>query len=218
MTGNMSDIPPTTPDDDLTYINIKIPLERAVYESNQVLKGARRRAKDIGVDIKAADYVEACRKKGEKGRAHIRSIISFALLTGMFERSDLTNLADSNVSASEQVMRDRLLVTAEDSGRQDGWDGISQEDSPFPLDSEHHARWLKGLAGGAAARQLELGLDGKLASATRELPKARRERKSVSVVSDHPNGNGSVLPKRRGRPPGVKNKPKPVIEEAMHAA
>ena len=108
---------------------------------------------------------------------------------------------------------------AEDDGWRDGHDGISQEESRYPSDSEQTAVWSKGWARGSAAKQLELGLEGKVPSATKELPAGRRERKDIPVASDHSNGNGGVIAKRRGRPPGAKNKPKPVVEESpMHAA
>src|SRR5690242_10151726 len=206
------------PDKELTYIAATLRQELARRESDQVLKGIKKRAKAIGVNYKAADFVEAQAKRGEKGVSHLFDIIRIALTTGFIQDAQIRQILDSNARASEQALQDHLLAKALVSGWEDGYGGIPSEDNPYPADSEQAAKWAEGSSRGTAAHQLELGLEGQVASTRREMPKARRERKSVSVVSDQANGHGSVLPqaKRRGRPPGAKNKPKPpivVVEE-----
>jgi len=206
------------PDEELTYIAATLRQELARRESDQVLKGIKKRAKAIGVNYKAADFVEAQSKRGEKGLSNLFDIIRIALTTGFVQDAQIRQILDSNARASEQALQDHLLAKALVSGWEDGYGGIPTEDNPYPVDSEQAAKWAEGSSRGTAAHQLELGLEGQVASARREMPKARRERKSVSVVSDQSNGHGSVLPqaKRRGRPPGAKNKPKPpivVVEE-----
>ena len=219
MPSSNSEIPTASPDDELSYINAVITHSRGVDEAKGALRGVKRRAKNVGVDTMAADFAESCRKRGEKGRTHGEAVIRSLFLTGIVDRPFLQNLIDSNEAASEQVLKEHLLAVAEDDGWRDGHDGISQEESRYPSDSEQTAVWSKGWARGSSAKQLELGLEGKVPSATKEMPAGRRERKDIPDVTDRFNGNGGVIAKRRGRPPGAKNKPKPVVEEpSMHAA
>lgn len=216
MRPSNSEIPTASPDDELSYINAVITHSRGVDEAKGALRGVKKRAKNVGVDTKAADFAESCRKRGEKGRTHGEAVIRSLFLTGIVDRPFLQNLIDSNETASEQVLKEHLLAVAEDDGWRDGHDGISQEESRYPSDSEQTAVWSKGWARGSSAKQLELGLEGKVPTATKEMPVGRRERKDIPVS----NGNGGVLPivKRRGRPPGAKNKPKVVEEAPMQAA
>lgn len=219
MAASNSEIPTASPDDELSYLNALITHARGVDEAKGALRGVKKRAKNVGVDTKAADFAESCRKRGDKGRAHGEAVIRSLFLTNIVDRSFLQALIDSNESASEHVLKEHLLAVAEDDGWRDGHDGISQEESRYPSDSEQTAVWSRGWARGASAKQLELGLEGKVPAATKELPVGRRERKDIPDITDGFNGNGSVTAKRRGRPPGAKNKPKPIIEEApMHAA
>jgi hypothetical protein len=221
MCANTPDHFVVTPDDKLSYINSKMAHSLAEREANLVAKGIKKRARNIGVDTKAADYIEACRKRGEKGIAHFDELVRDALLTGLVDRTHIINLVDANERASEQTTREHQLAVAKLGGWEDAEKGISLEDIPDPLDDEQSAARAEGWARGSAARQLELGLEGKIASSDKELPAGRRERKTISSELDQSSGNGSVLRnvKRRGRPPGAKNKPKPVVEEAaMQAA
>jgi len=219
MPASTSEIPPASPDDELSYLNALITHSIGVDEAKGVLRGIKKRAKNIGVDTKAADFAESCRKRGEKGRAHGEAVIRSLFLTSIVDRSFLQNLIDSNESASEQVLKEHILAVAEDDGWRDGHDGIPQEESRYPANSECTAKWSEGWARGSSAKQLELGLEGKVPTATKELPVGRRERKIIPDATDRFNGNGGVIAKRRGRPPGAKNKPKPVVEEpSMHAA
>ena len=208
------------PDEEISYLAATLRQELARRESDQILRGIKKRAKAIGVNVKAADFVEAQSKRGDKGVAHIIDVIRIALTIGTIQAAQIRQIVDSNALASEQAVQDHLLAKALVSGWEDGYGGIPQEDNPYPVGSEQATKWTEGSSRGTAAHQLELGLDGQVASARREMPKARRERKSVSVVSDQSNGHGSVLPngKRRGRPPGSKNKPKhvPVEQPDQH--
>jgi hypothetical protein len=204
MAASSPDIFSVTNDECVSFLTFATPHKRAVSEASGINRAGIKRFKNSGVDTKAGLYVQGLRKKGEeKASDHLQWIIRFALLTGLITREQVSSLAESDVSVSEQAKQTSMNVEAEDRGWEEGHGGIAVEDNPYPLDSEPASHWAKGCSRGNATKQLELGLEGVSASARKEQPKARRERKTVSVVLEQSGGHGSVLPKIKrgpGRP------------------
>lgn len=185
---------------------------RAIREANGIRKAGIKSFENYGIDKKAGLYVHSLVKKGgERATNHLLWILRFGLLKGILTREHIANLADMDVSVSESVKRTSMNGEAEDRGWEEGHGGIPLEDNPYPPDSEQASRWAKEWSRGTAAKQLELSFGGKAASARKELPKARRERKSVPVASPQTNGHSDVgvpVKRPRGRP---RKHPLPVV-------
>lgn len=205
MAASSPDIFSVTNDECVDFLAFAIPHKRAVHEATSINRAGIKRFKNSGGDPKAGlDILNLRKNKGDEAASErLQWYIRFGLLTGLLTREQLSRLADSDVSVSEQAKQTSINVEAEDRGWEEGHGGIAVEDNPYPLDSELASHWAKGCSRGNATKQLELGLEGVSASARKEQPKARRERKAVSVVLEQSSGHGSVLPKIKrgpGRP------------------
>lgn len=213
----------------LSYIGWLDEYKRPVTESTGIYRAGIKRHENGGVHTKAGLHVYKLAKKGKAAACEfLLQEIRFAAVLGLLDHQQLQIFSDLNSSVAAAVMHEFEVGQAASQGWKDGHSGVPESDIPYPLGTEHAQAWAQMWARGAAAKERELGEGGRQASAERQQPEGRdidadlatnpkvvRRAKANGRASSHSNG-AEVTPKRRGRPPGSKNKKSLKLVELEH--
>lgn len=210
--------------------------ERRVQTEQAARRNIDKRAKDSGLPIEVIRTIRKLRKRDPaEAQVWVSQFLRIGALTGIVAGPLFA--AQPYYAPSDEECHVVDIGRAEEAGFQAGRGGLSKDDNPYQPGTEESQIWVKWWNNGVAAFKYANGGTAPT-PADKAQPKGRQRRtvevkaipapealeiqevapeapvqarpRKKAAAKKRANGAGNVVPmlKKRGRPPGSKNKPK----------
>jgi hypothetical protein len=193
-------------DDYARFLNELQRQQQKIDTETGVMRAIYKRAEAAGCSVKALRAGKsAVRKDPEQVRIDLRDLIRVMSLRDFpVTQTDLFGEGGLEIKLSPDALAESQAWGAEEDGFREGRKGVPIDDNPCAPEDILFKHWAAGWHRAQVSLARELGANAKAADASRAKP----GRKARSQTGDPLLLDAPREPKRRGRPPGSRNKVK----------